>query len=141
MTRSGRERAIDATGKATLHTFPRLPDRVKRLLLGARTITIDGNTLDTTLQLMLAVSRLSGNEGLILSENVAKARTELNAVAAQFPRVKVDVTATELSIPGPGGDIPAVHYRPPTTTRRCWSTTTAADSSSAASKRTATCVK
>ena len=61
---------------------------------------------------MLAASRLSGREGLILSENVAKARTELNAVAAQFPRVKVDVTATELSIPGPGGDIPAVHYRP-----------------------------
>lgn len=112
MTRSGRERVLDATGKATLHTFSRLPDRVKRALLGARDVTIDGNTLDTTLQLSLAASRLSGNEGLILSENVAKARTELNAVAAQFPRLKVDVTATELSIPGPGGDIPAVHYRP-----------------------------
>ena len=110
--RSGRERVLDATGKATLHTFARLPDRVKRLLLGGRRITIDGNTLDTTLQLSLAASRLAGNEGLILSDNVAKARTELNALAAQFPRVQVDVTATELAIPGPGGNIPAVHYRP-----------------------------
>ena len=37
-------------------------------------ITIDGNTLDTTLQLMLATSRVSGGEGLILSEDVATAR-------------------------------------------------------------------
>lgn len=41
------EKVLDATGKATLHAFSRLPDRVKRLLLGARDITNDGNTLDT----------------------------------------------------------------------------------------------
>ena len=101
---------MDAAGTVTLHTIAVIPDRLKRLLAG-RPITIDGNTLDTTLQLMLASSRLSGREGLILSENVAKARTELNAVAAQFPQVKFDVTSTDLSIPGPGGDIPAVHIR------------------------------
>ena len=110
--RSVRARAVDAAGKVTLHAIPGMPDRIKRLLLGGHRITIDGNTLDTTLQLMLAASRLSGSEGLILSENVANARTELNAVAAQFPRVAVDVTSTDVSIPGPGGDIPAIHIRP-----------------------------
>ena len=101
--RSARARAIDFAGKVTLHTISGMPNRLKRLLAGARPITIDGNTLDTTMQLMLAASRLSGSEGLILSENVAKARTELNAVAAQFPRVKVDVTRTDLAVAGPGG--------------------------------------
>ena len=110
--RSARARAIDFAGKVTLHTISGMPDRLKRLLAGARPITIDGNTLDTTMQLMLAASRLSGSEGLILSENVAKARTELNAVAAQFPRVKVDVTRTDLAVAGPGGDMPSVHIRP-----------------------------
>ena len=90
----------------------RMPDRIKRVLLRGRSITIDGNTLDTTLQLSLAASRLSGREGLILSEDPATARTRLNLVVAGFPRVPADVTTSDLSVPGPGGDIPAVHIRP-----------------------------
>jgi acetyl esterase len=109
--RSAKVRAVDAAGKLTLHAFPRIPDRIKRLMLGGRSLTLDGNTLDTTLQLMLAMGHLSGREGLILSEDVRVARTELDAVARQYPRVKVDVTATEMSLPGPAGDIPAVLYR------------------------------
>lgn len=108
--RGARARLLDTAGKATLHTVPRLPQRVLRLLAGPR-ITIDGNTLDTTLQFALAASRLAGNDGLILSENVAAARIEIDAVVAQFPRPKVDVSSTELSLPGPAGDIPALHYR------------------------------
>jgi acetyl esterase len=94
-----------------LHTIPRIPDRLKRLLLGGRSITVDGNTLDTTLQLMLAMAHLGGEEGLILSEDVAIARTRLSMVAAQYPRVKVDVTSTDLSVPGPAGERPGRHYR------------------------------
>jgi acetyl esterase len=89
-----------------------MPDGIKRLLLGGRSVTIDGNTLDTTLQLVLAGQRLSGREGLILSEDVATARARLTAAVSRFPRVEVDVTVTELSLPGPGGEIPAVHIRP-----------------------------
>ena len=62
-----------------------MPDRIKRLLLRGRSITIDGNTLDTTLQLSLAASRLSGREGLILSEDPATARTRLNARGGWVP--------------------------------------------------------
>ncbi len=109
--RSAKARAMDAVGKVALHTIPAIPDRLKRLVLGGHQITIDGNTLDTTLQLMLALGHRSGSGGLILSEDVAVARTELNAVAAQYPRVPVEVTSAHVSVPGPGGDIPAVHLR------------------------------
>ena len=108
---SPRDRAMNAASEATLRAVPRIPDRLKRLMMGGRTVTIDGNTLDTTLQLVLNLQRFSGNEGLILSEDVATARTQLNIVAAQFPRVKADVTSTDVSLPGPAGKIRARHYR------------------------------
>ena len=102
---------MNATAKPTLRTIARTPDRLKRLLLGGRSVTIDGNTLDTTLQLALTMQRLSDTEGLILSEDVALARTRVDFVAAQFPRVHVDVTSTDVSLPGPAGQIRARHYR------------------------------
>ena len=108
---SPRARVMNAAAEVTPQAIPRIPDRLKRLMMGGRTVTIDGNTLDTTLQLVLNLQRFSGNEGLILSEDVAIARTQLNIVAAQFPRVKVDVTSTDVSLPGPAGDISARHYR------------------------------
>jgi acetyl esterase len=98
-------------GAPTLHAISRTPDRLKRLLLGGRTVTIDGNTLDTTLQLALTTQRISRRGGLILSEDVATARRRLNLTVSQFPRVKADVTLTDVTVPGPGGDIPAVHLR------------------------------
>ncbi len=78
------DRMQKVVGGPTLHAISRTPDKVKRLLLGGRSITIDGNTLDTTLQLMLATSRLSGRDGLFLSEDVAIARS-----AAEFHCVAV----------------------------------------------------
>ncbi len=108
---SPRDRAINAASEATLRAVVRIPDRLKRLMMGGRAVTIDGNTLDTTLQLVLNLQRFSGNEGLILSEDVATARTQLNLVAAQFPRVKADVTSTDVWLPGPAGKVRARHYR------------------------------
>ncbi len=99
-------------GAPTLRAISRMPDRVKRLLLGGHSITIDGNTLDTTLALALAASRLSGREGLILSEDPTTARTRLDAVGARFPRVDAEVTTSDLTVAGPGGEIPTVHIRP-----------------------------
>jgi acetyl esterase len=107
-----KDRLLKVTGGPTLRTIRRTPDRMKRLLLGGHSITIDGNTLDTTLQLALATQRLSGREGLILSKDVVTARKRLSLTVAQFPRVEADVTASDLSLPGPAGDIPVRHYRP-----------------------------
>jgi acetyl esterase len=107
-----RDRLQKVVGPPAMHAITRTPDRVKRLLLGGHSITIDGNTLDTTMQLMLAISRLSDREGLILSKNVPTARSRIDATASQLPQVKSDVIVTDVSVPGPGVDIPAVHIRP-----------------------------
>jgi acetyl esterase len=105
-----RDSVEHAAGGVILRTIPRIPDRLKRLLLGGRSITVDGNTLDTTLQLMLAAGRMGGKDNLILSEDVAIARTRLSEVAAQYPRRDVNVASTDISLPG-ATDIPARHYR------------------------------
>ena len=107
-----RDAMTNAVAGVTLRSIPRIPDRVKRMLLGGRSVTIEGNTLDTTLQFMLAGQRLSGKEGLVLSTDVAQARILLDATARQFPRVKVDVTWSDVSLPGPAGPLRARHYRP-----------------------------
>jgi acetyl esterase len=106
-----REAVLNAAGGVTLRSIPRIPDRLKRLLLGGRSVTVDGNTLDTTLQLMLAAASIGATNRLILSEDVAIARTRVSMLAAQYPRVEVDVTSTDVSLPGPAAAIPARHYR------------------------------
>jgi acetyl esterase len=106
-----RDRVLNVAAGVALRSIPRMPDRLKRLLLGGRSVTADGNTLDTTLQLVLTAQRLVGAEGLILSEDVGIARTRLNMTVAQFPCVKTGVTSTDVSLPGPAGDIRARHYR------------------------------
>ncbi|MGA9373847.1 MAG: alpha/beta hydrolase, partial [Mycobacterium sp.] len=51
--------------RLSLPAMARIPDPVKHMLLGRRSVTIDGNTLDTTLQLMLTAQRVSGVGGLV----------------------------------------------------------------------------
>src|SRR4029079_19527604 len=102
-----RDRLQKVVGAPTLQAIARMPDRVKRVLLRGRSITVDGKTLDTTLQLVMASSRLSDREGLFLSKDPATARVRLDATASQFPRVHADVTMSDVSIPGAAADIPA----------------------------------
>jgi acetyl esterase len=106
-----RDALVNAATRVTLRALPLLPDRVKRALLGFRSVTVDGNTLDTTLQLLLAAQRAAGINGLVASDDVAVSRRQLRLTAAMFPAdILADVT--ELSIPGPAGAIPARLYRP-----------------------------
>ena len=102
---------LNASSAVMLRLLPRLPDGVKRTLLGRRTMTIDGNTLDTTLQFMLAAQRSAGVDSLVASSDVAVARTQLRKLSAMIrARIAVDVRNT--SIPGPAGSIPVRHYAP-----------------------------
>jgi acetyl esterase len=111
--RSPRKGAIINTlAGLTLRALPRIPDPVKRLLLGRRSITIDGNTLDTTLQLMLAGQKAVGLGGLVADPDVAEARAQLRILAASFKQDIPVAAVTNLSIPGPAGSIPARHYVP-----------------------------
>lgn len=101
--------------KFTLAAIPRMPDRVKRLLLGGRSVTIDGNTLDTTLQFTLAAEHAAGVGGLVADHDpetgVAVSRAALRSTAAMM-KVRIDADVSEISIPGPAGPIPARRYVP-----------------------------
>lgn len=101
--------------KLSLAAIPRISDRTKRLLLGGRSVVVDGNTLDTTLQFTLAAQRAAGVGGLVADyspeSGVAVSRAALRATAAMMTaRIRADVT--EMSIPGPAGPIPARRYVP-----------------------------
>jgi acetyl esterase len=93
--------------------IPVVPDGAKRLLMGRRAITIDGNTLDPTLQMMLAGQKLSGDTDLSVTGDVATARQSLRRLTALVHRRPVAVGGvTDLTIPGPAGAVRARHYRP-----------------------------
>lgn len=103
---------LEAASGVGLRAIPRLPDAVKRLLLGRRTVEIDGNTLDTTLQLMLASLRVSGvSSGLVASNDIPAARLQLRKLA-QVMDSGVSVGVRDLVVPGPAGEIAARHYTP-----------------------------
>jgi acetyl esterase len=103
--------AVNAASRVVLRTLPKIPKPVKRLLTRRRSITIDGNTLDATLQLMLAAQRSAGLDGLVASWDVSVARTQLRKLAAMVDG-EIAVGVKELSIPGPAGAIRARHYVP-----------------------------
>ncbi|MET0453487.1 MAG: alpha/beta hydrolase [Mycobacterium sp.] len=94
-----------------LRLLPHLPDAVKRVLMRRRTVTVDGNTLDTTLQFMLAALRSAGVSGLVASSDVGVARSQLRKLAA-FADSGVAVGVRDISLPGPAGPIGARHYTP-----------------------------
>ncbi|MEO3757222.1 alpha/beta hydrolase [Mycobacterium sp. B14F4] len=107
-----KEAVVNAAAGVTLRALPYIPRGVKRLLLGGRSVTIDGNTLDTTLHLMLTGQRMAGISGLVNSDDVATARGQLEALAAGFRKHIPVAAVSNLSIPGPAGAIRARHYRP-----------------------------
>src|SRR5262245_12283295 len=109
---SRKDAIVNAAAGVTLRTLPRIPDGAKRLLLGGRSVTIDGNTLDTTLQLMLAARRAAGIDGLAVDDDIITSRARLEILAASFKQDIPVAMVTNLSIPGPAGPIPARHYSP-----------------------------
>lgn len=111
---AARRRILAASNRLGVKLIPRLPERASRLLSGGRSITIDGNTLDPALQVMLAAQRLTGLDGLVVADDVAATRTASRELtdALDEPGIRVAEIAP-VSIPGPAGVLPARHYRPP----------------------------
>ncbi len=95
-----------------LKVAPFIPAAVKRLLVGGRSVTIDGNTLDPTLQLVLAAQRAVGIDGLVVDDDVAASRAQAREVAAALAGPEIHVAVTDVAVPSPAGDIAARHYRP-----------------------------
>jgi acetyl esterase len=100
--------------KVGVKVIPWVPRRAMRLLTGGRSVTIDGNTLDPTLQLMLSAQHAMGIEGLAVGNDVAASRALMRESCMGFTGPQVHVGVSDLSIPGPAGQIPARHYRPAT---------------------------
>jgi acetyl esterase len=92
--------------------IPFIPAAAKRILSGGRSVIIDGNTLDPTLQLMLSSMRLTGIDGLDVDDDVAKSRAQMRDTITTLPGPLIHVDVNEISLPGPGGLIQARHYRP-----------------------------
>ena len=115
--RPGRARlaVLNASSGVMLRLLPHLPDAVKRLLLGRRTVTIDGNTLDTTLQFMLAAQRSAGVNGLVASSDVVVARSQLRKLSSMID-AGIAVGVKDMSIPGPACAIAVRHYTPANST-------------------------
>ncbi|MBS9534238.1 alpha/beta hydrolase [Mycobacterium sp. M1] len=92
---------------------PFLPLPVKRLMTGGRSVSIDGNTLDPTLQLTLAGQRVLGIDGLVIDDDVEASRAQLRELLSGLGGEDVHVKVRDVTVPGPAGDIGARLYRPP----------------------------
>ena len=98
---------------AGLKVIPWIPAPAKRALLGGRSIVIDGNALDPTLQLMLSASRAVGIDGLVVDDDVEASRAQTRRTSLGMPGPQIHVEVDEMSLPGPAGALRARHYRPP----------------------------
>lgn len=110
--RLSKKALVDRLTGFGLRVFPRIPIGIKRLLLGGRSITVDGNTLDTTVQLLLSAQRLTGGSGVVLGDDVASVRAQLENLATAFRQDIAVGAVSDLTIPGPAGVIAVRHYTP-----------------------------
>jgi acetyl esterase len=98
-----------------VNVIPWIPTAVRRALVRGRSVIIDGNTLDPTLQLMLSGLRAVGIDGLVVDDDPEVSRASLREQIVGLPGPQVHVEVDELSLPGPAGAIGARHYRPAAT--------------------------
>jgi len=99
--------------KLTPKVLPRIPAPLQRTLAGGGPVVIDGNTLDPTLQLLVAALRLNGVTALMLDEDdVAASRQAFNDLCVSLGGPPVDVEMEQISIDGIGVRHYRPHYRP-----------------------------
>lgn len=105
------EPVLKALQRITPRVLPVLPAAAKRLGSGGRSIVIDGNTLDPTLQAFTAGLKLCGIGGMVTDDDMALSRRLMHDVCLALAGPEVPVDVAELSIPGPDGPIGVRHYR------------------------------
>ena len=103
-------RALPVANRAGVKLIPHLPVGLKRLLSGGRAVTIDGNTLDSSIQMMLAAQRATGMSSLAVTGDPIATRRQNREATASLDEADVHVAQIgPLDIPGPAGIIPARH--------------------------------
>ena len=107
-----KDRALALGNRVGVKLIPRLPDSAKRLLSGGRAVTTDGNTLDPSIQILLAAQRATGVDGLVIGDDALASRANFGALGHTLDEPGVRVAdSSPVSIPGPAGTIAARHYR------------------------------
>ncbi|QUR66880.1 alpha/beta hydrolase [Mycobacterium spongiae] len=106
-------RMQSAVTLAGARVTPWIPTKAKRALLGGRSVVVDGNTLDPTVQWMLSGQRLVGVRGLAVDDDPIASRAQMRDTCLAMPGPQIHVSTSDISLPGPAGTIPARHYRPP----------------------------
>ena len=84
--RVGPARLQGAVTSVGLKVIPWVPTGAKRLLSGGRSVTIDGNTLDPTLQLMLSGMRAVGINGLVRATTSRPSRARMREMTDRLRR-------------------------------------------------------
>lgn len=114
MDEGSKARPVAVTNAAIrvgMKVMPWLPSWLKRLLAGGRPVTLDGNTLDPTLQLMIAGQRRTGTGGLSASGDPGIARALMRSShVVMAPEIELPVR--DFTIPGPECPLRLRHYRP-----------------------------
>jgi hypothetical protein len=112
--------AVDRAGNIIgSRALPLIPDSAKRVVVGRRSIMVDGNTLDPTLQMMLAARKAMEMNDLTDGEDPMIMRGNTSTILLQFDRRQIVVGGVDdLAIPGPRSDrgpaLPAGGQRPGT---------------------------
>lgn len=107
------QRALAAGNRAGVKVIPHLPGGLKRLMSGGRAISIDGNTLDPSIQMMLAAQRAVGMSSLVVANDATATRAQNREATRSLDEADVHVAQiAPVAIPGPVGTIAARHYRP-----------------------------
>lgn len=102
----------DTVSRFGVKVIPGIPMAAKQVLTGGRSVVIDGNTLDLTLQLVLSSWRILGMGGMVVNDDPIVARAHMREMCAAMPGPQIHVGVTDVSIPSPAGEIRARHYRP-----------------------------
>lgn len=101
----------NAALRVGVRVVPWLPPWLKRLLAGGGRITVDGNTLDPTLQLMMAGQRRTRTGGLSASGDPEVARAMMRS-SHVLMAPEIEAAIRDFTIPGPETPLRTRHYRP-----------------------------
>jgi acetyl esterase len=101
----------NAARGVAVKVIPWIPSWLKSLLTGGTRFTIDGNSLDATLQLLL-IARRSTRTGSISADGDLEVARALMRKSSAATNTDIAVPTTDLTIPGPDGPLQARHYRP-----------------------------
>ncbi|CAN5467969.1 alpha/beta hydrolase [soil metagenome] len=117
MTETVTEKKAPASTRLVAKLLPALPERLKVPLSLRRPVVIDGNTLDPTVQLFLALMRANGVTAMMTDgttgADIAASRTNMRetCIGLGGPRLPLPVDA--MSAPGPAGPVGIRRYRTP----------------------------